>query len=122
MTSEGRRRRRRNRKFRRRGGGGGVNDVADSEGWATSADEGWANEENWQAAGENWDSQSMPGRPPKEEHGGRRGGRGRGGHSDGPPSREGTYPRRRPPPVRQSPGRRPPQQPRKPTVPAVNGN
>lgn len=119
MTSEGRRRRRRNRKFRRRGGGG--NDVADSEGWATSADEGWAAEDNWQAAGENWDSQSMPGRPPKEEHGGRRG-RGKGGHSDGPPSREGTYPRRRPPPARQSPGRRPPQQPRKPTVPAVNGN
>ncbi|KAK4298980.1 hypothetical protein Pmani_028714 [Petrolisthes manimaculis] len=121
VTSEGRRRRRRNRKFRRRGGGVGGNDVADSEGWATSADEGWAGEENWVAAGENWDSQSMPGRPPKEEHGNRRG-RGRGGHSDGPPNRDGFHHRRRPPPARQSPGRRPPPQPRKPIVPAVNGN
>ncbi len=89
-----------------------------------------AGEENWNAASENWDSQSAPGRAFKERtpgfETGHRRGRGRG-HSDGPPSREGTLPRRRPPrhegtPARQSPGRRPPTQPRKPNAAAVNGN
>ncbi|XP_045135457.1 synaptic functional regulator FMR1-like isoform X3 [Portunus trituberculatus] len=145
ITSEGRRRRRRHRKVRRRGGGSGSGEGGDGEVWATSADEGWpasvdeswhtanesmATEENWNAAGESWDSQSAPGRATKERTPGSETGnrRGRGkGHFDGPPSREGTLPRRRPPrhegtPARQSPGRRPPTQPRRPNATAVNGN
>nr|XP_045609517.1 fragile X mental retardation syndrome-related protein 1-like isoform X3 [Procambarus clarkii] len=135
VTSEGKRRRRRHRKFRRRGGGSEAGDgdgwaTSADEGWSTSANEGWAGDENWNATGESWDTLSASGRASKErtpgvDHVGRRG-RGRG-HPDGPPSRDGTLPRRRPPrhegtPARQSPGRRPPPQPRKPPPATVNGN
>lgn len=142
VTSEGRRRRRRHRKIRRRGGsitgGGGGGEGGEGEGWVTSADEGWCTstnesvgvEENWNAASENWDTQSATGRLSQDRPSGsdslNRRGKGRG-YSDGPPSREGTLPRRRPPrhegtPARQSPGRRPPPQPKRATAPAVNGN
>lgn len=135
VTSEGKRRRRRHRKYRRRGGGNEAHDgdgwgTSADEGWSTSANEGWAGDDNWNASCENWDTQSASGwatkeRTPAADYGGRRG-RGRG-QPDGPPSREGTMPSRRPPrhegtPARQSPGRRPPPQPRKPQPSAVNGN
>lgn len=129
--------------MRRRGGGtpgmGGGGESGDGEAWVTSADEGWATsanesvggEENWNAAAsESWDTQSAAGRLSQERPSGpdsvSRRGRGRG-YSDGPPSREGTLPRRRPPrhegtPARQSPGRRPPPQPKRVNATAVNGN
>ncbi|KAK8747422.1 hypothetical protein OTU49_016805 [Cherax quadricarinatus] len=134
VTSEGKRRRRRHRKYRRRGGGSEAGDTENwgtsaDDGWGTSANEGWAGDENWNATGDSWDTLSASERASKErtpgfDQGGRRG-RGRG-YPDGPPSRDGTLPRRRPPrhegtPARQSPGRRPPPQPRKPP-PTVNGN
>lgn len=126
ITSDGKgKRRRRHRKYKRRGGG---SEGGDTEGWATSADEGgWGNatDDGWcNQPEENWDNQpNAGGRGGSMNRGDHRGG-GRG--NGGPSSREGSMNHRRPPrhegtPARHSPApRRPPRG--RPHHPTVNGN